>query len=142
MLAMNTATTNTVNFDSYLPEGESLFDFQQVGVAYSLFQTRDGKGVMIADEQGLGKTRQAIVAARVHASIHRVPLKALIVCKSALRGNWERELNICAPDLDTQVLGGTRPYELTNSVAIISFNLLRTWASSLVQEGFNTLIID
>lgn len=141
MTPMSTATA-PVNFDHWLPEGQSLFDFQHVGVAYALFQTRNGLGTFIADEQGLGKTRQAIVTAKVAAAIRQTTPKVLIVCKSALKGNWERELRTCAPEWNVQVLAGRRPYELTDDIAIISFDLLAPWADALVEEGFNTLIID
>ena len=53
----------TLNFDSFLPEGQTLKPFQHVGVAYAVHQNQGGKGCFIADEQGLGKTVQAIVAA-------------------------------------------------------------------------------
>jgi len=139
---MATTTTTAVNFDSFLPEGEHLFDFQHVGVAEALVNTADGKGTWIADEQGLGKTRQAIVTAKVHAAARHQDAKVLVVCKSALKANWEREINRCAPEWSTQILGGTRPYETLNQVCIISFDLLSAWADSLLLEGFNALIID
>lgn len=139
---MTHMATASLNFDRFLPEGQTLFDFQQVGVAYALDKTQDGKGCFIADEQGLGKTRQAIVTAKVHAAIRHQAPKVLIVCKASLRGNWARECGICAPEWDTQVLVGTRPYEVTGNVAIISFNLLHRWAAALIEEGFTSLLID
>jgi SWI/SNF-related matrix-associated actin-dependent regulator 1 of chromatin subfamily A len=134
---MATTTTTGVNFDSFLPEGETLFDYQNTGVAYALVQTADGKGTWIADEQGLGKTRQAIVTAKVRGSA-----KILVVCKASLKANWAREINRCAPEWTTQVLGGTRPFETFAQCCIISFDLLATWADSLLLEGFDALIID
>src|SRR5215831_15744237 len=61
--------TNICNFNPYLPDGEELYDYQHVGIGYCLIQTLDGKGSFISDEQGLGKTRQAIVTAKVHHAI-------------------------------------------------------------------------
>jgi len=129
--------TATVNFDSFLPEGETLYDYQHAGVAYALVQTADGKGTWIADEQGLGKTRQAIVTAKVRGS-----RKILVVCKASLKGNWGKEINRCAPDWSVQILAGTRPFETFADVCIISFDLLATWADSLLLEGFDALIVD
>jgi SWI/SNF-related matrix-associated actin-dependent regulator 1 of chromatin subfamily A len=126
-----------VNFDSFLPEGEHLFDYQHAGVAYALVQTADGKGTWIADEQGLGKTRQAIVTAEVRGS-----QKILVVCKASLKANWEREFHICAPHRSVQVLGGTRPYETVSEVCIISFDLLATWTDALLAESFDAMIVD
>jgi len=137
-----TGDMDTLNFDGYLPEGQDLYPFQHVGVASSVYACQDGLGAMLADEQGLGKTRQAIVGAKVHADIFGYEARTLIVCKAALKANWEREIGDCAPEWDVQVLGGKRPYRMTSNVAIISFNLLATWADALVAEGFTSLIID
>src|SRR5205809_328796 len=103
---MSNSGTVTVNFDSWLPEGETLFDYQHVGVAYALMQCADGKGSFIADEQGLGKTRQAITTALVRGS-----RKILVICKASLKANWQREIKRCAPEWETQILAGNRPYE-------------------------------
>ena len=136
-------TTASLNFDSYLPEGQHLLDFQHVGVAYAIWQTQDGKGSFIADEQGLGKTAQAITTVKVHAAAHSIAQsKTLIVCKASLKGNWEKEIRRFAPEWDVQVLSGTRPYEMLGNVAIISFNLLSKWANALIAEGFTSLVID
>lgn len=140
-LGTMTTAPATVNFDAFLPEGQHLFDYQHNGVAYALVQTAEGKGTFIADEQGLGKTRQAIVTAKVHATI-KGQGKVLIIAKSALLRNWEREISICAPEWDTQILAGRRPYETTSQVCIISFNLLNVWKDALIAEQFDTLIID
>jgi SWI/SNF-related matrix-associated actin-dependent regulator of chromatin subfamily A-like protein 1 len=129
--------TSTCNFDRYLPEGEHLYDYQHVGVAYALVQTADGKGTWIADEQGLGKTRQAIVAAKVKGC-----RKILVVCKASLKANWAREIKDCAPEWSTQILAGTRPYAAWAQCCIISFDLLSVWASALVQDEYDCLIVD
>ncbi len=137
----------TVNFDHLLPVGEKLFDYQNVGVAYALVAAADGKGVFISDEQGLGKTRQALVACLALAGIaSRLGrgYKTLVVCKSSLKGNWAKEISRIAPAWSIQTVGGTRPYELlpTTDIAIVSWDLLATWADSLAVEGFDALILD
>lgn len=131
--------TTTVNFDHLLPAGESLFDYQHVGVAYALVATKTdpGKGVAICDEQGLGKTRQGIVTCKAYGA-----KKILVVCKASLRGNWLAEYQRCAPELSVELLRGPVPYEVSAQVSIIAFDSLSTWADGLVQEGFDALIID
>ena len=131
-----------INFNSYLPEGQALLDFQHVGVAYAVFQTQDGKGSFIADEQGLGKTAQGIVTAKVHAAAHAVTPRVLVIAKSSIKSNWEKEIRRFAPEWDVQVLSGTRPYEMVGNVAIISYNLLSKWADALIAEGFTSVIVD
>jgi SWI/SNF-related matrix-associated actin-dependent regulator 1 of chromatin subfamily A len=127
----------TVNFDHLLPEGERLFDYQHVGVAYALVATRYGKGCFVCDEQGLGKTRQAIVAAMARGS-----RKILVICKASLKGNWEREVRRCAPAWSVQVLGGTNAFETFAQCVIINYDILAAWVDGLIAEKFDTIIVD
>lgn len=131
-----------LNFNRYLPEGLELYPFQHVGVAYALWATREGKGTWIADEMGLGKTAQAIAALLADAARKGREVNALIVVKASIKANWAKELARFAPDLDVQVLGGTRPYQILGQVAVISFNLLKVWADALVDRGFDALVVD
>jgi SNF2 family DNA or RNA helicase len=71
---------------------ENLFDYQKIGVKFLV----DSTGGFLWDEPGLGKTRQAIVAAKqivpiTHGSI-------LVVCPSTLRGQWRDEIAKVYPD--------------------------------------------
>lgn len=125
--------TDTLSFDHLLPEGETLFDYQHVGVGYAAVTRR----CFIADEQGLGKTRQALITAEATDAF---PL--LIVCKASLKANWEREVVRCLPNRSVEILGGSRPYEASSEIVIINFDLLATWQHSLVQDGFQGLVID
>jgi SWI/SNF-related matrix-associated actin-dependent regulator 1 of chromatin subfamily A len=135
-------STNICNFDHLLPEGEELYDFQHVGVGYALVQTLDGKGCFICDEQGLGKTRQGIVICKAKGC-----KRILIIAKNSILGNWEAEVNRCAPEWDVQVLKGRQPYELLDgdqdtTAVIISFDLLAAWADALAEFQFDAVLID
>lgn len=123
-----------LNFDSYLPEGLHLKDYQQVGVAYALYTRR----CFIADEQGLGKTWEALVTLEASGLFNRGG-KAVIVCKATLRGNWESEISKLLPRRTVQVLGGDRPYETFADIQIISFNLLAAWKGYL---DCDALVVD
>jgi hypothetical protein len=127
----------SVDFDYLLPPGRSLLPFQQVGVAYALVATADGKGAWIADEQGLGKTLQSLVVCKARGA-----RRILIIVKSSLKANWEREVNLAAPEWSCQILGGTEPYQPYAQCVIISFDLLATWADALLTFGFDALIVD
>lgn len=124
---MTTATSPAarIDFNSYLPEGESLFDYQQVGVGYALVARR----TFIADEMGLGKTRQALVTAEVANAFPMV-----IVCPASLKGNWEREVARCLPNRTVQVLGGRNPYETYAEIIIVNYDILADWAAYLKPE--------
>ena len=70
------------------PEGQAYYPFQAAGIEHMTDQLRRGrKAVLCADEQGLGKTCQAIGVA------NELGLKKiLVVCPATLRLNWAREL--------------------------------------------------
>lgn len=63
-----------------------LFDYQKAGVEEMMFRGN----VLLADEQGLGKTLQVI--AYLNAAIQ--PTKRLIVCPASLKLNWAREFQL------------------------------------------------
>lgn len=67
-----------------LAASAGLRDYQVVGVRHLLSQT----SALLADDMGLGKSRQTVCACRLAAGKGRV----LIVCPATLRINWEREI--------------------------------------------------
>lgn len=67
------------------PDGLAYMPFQKAGIVVM----RDRANNLLADEQGLGKTVQAIGLINCDPTIKRV----LIVCPSSLKINWRNELN-------------------------------------------------
>lgn len=67
---------------------KSLFPYQEEGVD---FMASVHGGILLADEQGLGKTAQVATLAKRQGLW---PL--LIVCPASLKGNWQRELAMWA----------------------------------------------
>jgi superfamily II DNA or RNA helicase len=80
--------------------GGELKPFQRAGVAYLLSQRR----AFLADEQGLGKTIEALAALEAAGSY-----PAVVVCPASLKLNWLRELERWLPGRTVRVLAGTRP---------------------------------
>ena len=83
-------------------------------------------GVLIGDEQGLGKTVQAIA---VLEATNAFP--AVVVAPTSVRLNWQRELNRWLPHRTVQVCYGTTPQPVTADVAIIGWDVLYGWAEHL-----------
>lgn len=129
-----TTTPALINFDHLLPEGETLFDYQHVGVAYALVARR----TFIADEQGLGKTRQALVAVEADGVFARGG-QVVIVCPARLKDNWMREVVRLLPHRSVQILGGKRPYETFADVIIVNYDILSAWGEFLSPEA---LVLD
>lgn len=72
-----------------LPGNPKLYPFQQAGVEVVVNQLKKGrKAVLLADEQGLGKTIEAIEVAN-EMGYPRI----LVICPATLRLNWIYELN-------------------------------------------------
>ena len=59
------------------------YDFQREGIAYAI----EHKRCIMGDEQGLGKTVEAIGVLTVTKA-----LPALVICPASLKVNWQREL--------------------------------------------------
>ncbi len=77
-----TAPVDELDVDIDLPRG--LFDYQIQGVKF--LEARNGR-VLLADEQGLGKTPQSLTWLRARPDA----LPALIVVPASLKVNWARE---------------------------------------------------
>jgi chromodomain-helicase-DNA-binding protein 4 len=82
----------------WLPEGLSLHEYQLVGISWARHSWNHGTDIILADEMGLGKTIQTITFLySLYKEGHcrgpfliSVPLSTLI--------NWERELELWAPE--------------------------------------------
>jgi SWI/SNF-related matrix-associated actin-dependent regulator 1 of chromatin subfamily A len=77
--------------------GGELKPFQRAGVRYLLAQRR----AFLADEQGLGKTIEALAALEADGAY-----PALVVCPASLKLNWLREIERWLPGRTAQALSG------------------------------------
>jgi SWI/SNF-related matrix-associated actin-dependent regulator of chromatin subfamily A-like protein 1 len=78
--------------------GGELKPFQRAGVTYLLAQRR----AFLADEQGLGKTIEALATVEADGAY-----PAVVVCPASLKLNWMRELERWLPGRTFQSLTGT-----------------------------------
>lgn len=107
----------------------------------ALFAARAGR-CLIADEMGLGKTAEALAAAEIMARVLGVE-RALIVCPTSLKHQWEREIGRMT-GRSVQVIGGFRPRRQDQFATATFFkvmnydtvhrdlDLVRAWAPDLV----------
>jgi SWI/SNF-related matrix-associated actin-dependent regulator of chromatin subfamily A-like protein 1 len=95
LVALSSATDGPLDVPGL---GGELKPFQRAGVAYMLSQRR----AFLADEQGLGKTIEALAALEADGAY-----PAVVVCPASLKLNWLRELEIWLPGRTARALVGT-----------------------------------
>lgn len=135
--------------------GRALFDASvdlnphQIEAALFAMRSPLSKGVLLADEVGLGKTIEAgLVACQFWAEKKR---KILVVCPAALRKQWEQELieKFCLPSLildartarNEELQGRMSPFD-TDRIVITSINFAAKNESALRQIKWDLIIID
>ncbi|MGA2319456.1 MAG: DEAD/DEAH box helicase [Solirubrobacteraceae bacterium] len=95
LVALSSATEAPLELPAL---GGELKPFQRAGVSYMLAQRR----AFLADEQGLGKTIEALAALEADSAY-----PALIVCPASLKLNWLREIERWLPARSARALVGT-----------------------------------
>lgn len=120
----------------------------QIDAALFAFKSPLSKGVILADEVGLGKTVEAgLVICQYWAVGKR---KIIIVCPAALRKQWSYELTdkFGLPNeiLDTKnyneyVRNGRNPFAM-KSVIICSYNFASKKKDEIAAIGFEVAVID
>ena len=117
--------------------GKVLYPFQERGVN---FIEKANLRVLLADEMGLGKTGQTCVALLKHPEA----LPAIIICKSAVKYNWLRELvDWGGTDLLPQVIVNSNTPLLPGfKTYIVSFDMLRRMNGKLLESDCKTLVVD
>ena len=101
------------------------------------------KGVVLADEVGLGKTIEAgIILCQYWAEIKR---HLIIICPASLREQWKTELeekfNLPAIIVDSKnYFSGI--FTLTDKIIIISYNFAAKYALELVKISWNLAVLD
>ena len=120
----------------------------QIDAALFAFKSPLSKGIVLADEVGLGKTIEAGLVICQYWAIGK--RKIIIVCPAALRKQWSTELidkfGIDNIILDTKnyneaIKNGRSPY-LKNKAIICSYNFVARKKDEILMHGFDISIID
>ena len=127
--------------DAELPEvelGGELHPFQRAGVRYALERRR----TFIADEQGLGKTVQALAALELDDAF-----PAVVVCPASMKLMWEREGNHWLPERRIAVLDGRTETAWTEQareaeIVVVNYDILDAHRERLAQLEPRALILD
>jgi hypothetical protein len=119
--------------------GGELHPFQRAGVRYALERRR----TFIADEQGLGKTVQALATIEADDAFPTV-----VVCPASMKLVWEREAQHWLPNRTVAVLGG-RTDEVWDDektaaaeIVVLNYDILDWHSDRLSQLQPRALILD
>ncbi len=109
-------STSDFPFHKYVPEGLELYPYQKAGIDYIV----GNQCTLLADEQGLGKTIQTVVAASVCEA-----KKILIICPASLKTNWKKEFlkwsnKVLVVDI---VNGGKHKVNIDSNVVIVNYSM-------------------
>ncbi len=118
--------------------GGELHPFQRAGVRYALERRR----TFIADEQGLGKTMQALATLERDGAF-----PAVVVCPASMKLTWERESSIWLPNRSVAVLEGRTAEAWTEDaeraeIVVLNYDILEPHAERLAARGLEALVLD
>lgn len=112
---------------------DSLYDYQKEGVAFVV--ARGGK-CMIADEMGVGKSRQGLAL----LATYKQQWPALIICPSSLKGQWASMIQEHLEVVPKVAQSGKDI--LDGPVNIVSYDLAANKASELSARNFQVVLVD
>jgi len=121
-----------------LPLGGELHPFQRAGVRYALARRR----TFIADEQGLGKTVQALATIEADGAFPTV-----VVCPASMKLVWERETQKWLPHRSVAVLEGRTDEAWTEEtdaaeIVVINYDILEAHVERLAGRKPRALGLD
>ncbi|MGI8844966.1 MAG: SNF2-related protein, partial [Thermoleophilaceae bacterium] len=118
--------------------GGELHPFQRAGVRYALERRR----TFIADEQGLGKTVQALAALEIDDAY-----PAVVVCPASMKLMWEREASRWVPDRSVAVLSGRTESSWgeeaqSAEILVVNYDILEAHFERLAAREPRALVLD
>ncbi len=113
--------------------GGELAPFQWAGVRYVLERRR----TFLADEQGLGKTVQALAALEADGAF-----PAVVVCPASLKLNWEREAERWLPQRSRTVVSGRGATVPAADLTIVNYEVVADHTRALLRGAPRALVLD
>src|SRR5918992_1292218 len=107
--------------------------FQRAGVAYVVQARR----TFLADEQGLGKTVQALAALEEDGAF-----PAVVICPASLKLNWEREAQRWLPHRSVTVVSGTGTVAAAAEITVVNYDIIHAHRTRLALRRPKALVLD
>jgi superfamily II DNA or RNA helicase len=113
--------------------GGELRPFQRAGVAYALWARR----TFLADEQGLGKTVQALAALEADDA-----WPAVVICPASLKLTWQREAERWLPHRSVAVVSGTAAVAPRADLTVVNYDIVHAHRVRLALRKPKALVLD
>jgi SWI/SNF-related matrix-associated actin-dependent regulator of chromatin subfamily A-like protein 1 len=113
--------------------GGELAPFQWAGVRYVL----DARRAFLADEQGLGKTVEALAALEADTAY-----PAIVVCPAAMKLGWQREAARWLPHRSIAVVEGRSAVPPNGEITILNYELVAAHREALARRRPRALVVD
>ncbi len=113
--------------------GGELAPFQWAAVHYAL----DARRCFLADEQGLGKTVEALATLEADGAF-----PALVICPAALKLNWQRETMHWLPHRSVALVEGRVAVPPTADITILNYEIVAAHRESLGRRRPRALVVD
>ena len=113
--------------------GGELAPFQWAGVRYLL----DARCAFLADEQGLGKTVEALAALEADGAF-----PAVVVCPASMKLGWQREAQKWLPHRSTTVIEGRSPVAHGEDIVILNYEIVAAHREALARTKPRGLVVD
>ena len=132
LVALSSATDASLHVAGL---GGELKPFQRAGVSYLLERRR----AFLADEQGLGKTIEALAAVEAAGAY-----PAVVVCPASLKLNWLRELERWLPQRSAVALSGNGGGGRTAAadITVVNYDIVAARLQELCALAPQALVLD
>ena len=113
--------------------GGELAPFQWAGVRYAL----STRATFVADEQGLGKTVEALAALEADDAF-----PAIVVCPAAMKLTWEREARHWLPHRSVAVINGRVAVPPRGEITILNYEIAAAHRDALARRRPRAIVVD
>ncbi len=107
--------------------------FQWAAVRYAL----EARGTFLADEQGLGKTVEALATLEADGAY-----PAVVVCPASMKLGWERETKRWLPHRSVTVVRGRGTVPAAAEITIVNYEVVAAHYGALTRKRPRALIVD
>ncbi|MGZ4298911.1 MAG: DEAD/DEAH box helicase [Solirubrobacteraceae bacterium] len=107
--------------------------FQWAAIRYAL----EARGTFLADEQGLGKTVEALAALEADRAF-----PAIVVCPASMKLGWERETRRWLPHRSVAVVHGRGAVPRAAEITIVNYEVVAAHHQGLARSRPRALVVD